>query len=440
MLIYYLSAIFIILIYLSAFFSGTEAAFLSLRKSQIRNMVKEGRKNAQTIRALKDDMHGTLVAILLGNNLVNILAASVATILAYEIVSDITGPFLQDSALSVGLATGFTTFAILVFGEIIPKAYSLRKAKTVMLRNAPFIAGFKYVFKPAIYLFDGMSRRILKARGVEESRIKMTESEFKAIVDIGEEEGLIETTERDIIQNVLKLDNTAVSEIMTPLSEVTALEQSRNTSELLNLATETNYSRIVVYKGHMDNIVGMVHIKDVLPYLKSGNAAVTMDKVMRKIIFVPSSKHIDTLFHHFKSQREHIAAVVNEYGNTLGIVTMEDVLEELVGDIMDESDEEQDQRIQTVNGSTIIAKGTADIDDINRIMNIEIAQDDSFDTIAGYVMNHLGHIPKRGYSEQIGNVRITVIDATHKRILKVKVEKIEAPPMRAGRSLNRHTN
>ena len=423
MLIYYLSAVFVILIFLSAFFSGCETAILSLRHSQIRGMLKSGKKHAQIIQKLKDDTHGTMIAILLGNNLVNILAASIATMLAYELVVDYTGPFLQDSALSVALSTGFTTFVILVFGEITPKAYALSKAEKVMIRNAPYLYAFKVVFKPFIYLFEGFSKLVLRTRGVKERRITLTETELKAIVDISEEEGLIEPSEREMIHNVLGFDEITVGEIMTPIAEVVALEECRTISEFLEMATESNYSRIVVHRKHPENVVGVVHIKDALPYLKSSNNGVPVSKIMRNIDFVPSSKRINTLFAHFKAQKEHIAAVVNEYGNTLGIVTMEDVLEELVGDIMDESDVEQDERIQIVDDNTLIARGSADIDDINLALKAKIERLEAFDTIAGYIMHHLGRIPKRGFSEMIGPVKITVLDATHKRILKVKVEK-----------------
>jgi CBS domain containing-hemolysin-like protein len=423
MLIYYLSAIFIILIYFSALFSSTETALLSLRHSQIRGMVKAGKKNSEIIQKLKDDSHTTMVAILLGNNMVNILAASIATMMAYELVDGYTGPFFEDSALSIALSTGFTTLVILVFGEITPKGYAISKAEKVMQRNARFMRGFIFVFKPLIYLFDRLARGINSARGVKEKRITLTETELKAIVDISEEEGLIESSERDMIHNVLEFDETTVGEIMAPIAEVVALEESRSISEFLEMAAESNYSRIGVYRKHPENVVGVVHIKDALPYLKSWNKGIPVSKIMRNIDFVPSSKRINTLFTHFKTQKEHIAAVVNEYGNTLGIVTMEDVLEELVGDIMDESDVEQDERIQIVDENTVIARGCADIDDINLALKVKIEEFDSFDTIAGYIMHHLGRIPKRGFSEMIGPVKITVLDATHKRILKVKVEK-----------------
>jgi CBS domain containing-hemolysin-like protein len=189
------------------------------------------------------------------------------------------------------------------------------------------------------------------------------------------------------------------------------------------LLVRDNFSRIPVYDTHLEDIIGVIYIKDLLPYIEKGQLDVKVKDVRRKIVHVPSSKKISTLLHYFKSKKEHIAVVVNEYGNTLGIVTLEDVLEELVGEIQDESDDEEENNIKRVDENTIVVPGTTNIDDINELLNTHIKEDPHYQTIAGYISHNLGRIPKKGRVLTIHELTITIIDSDHKKIDKVKIEK-----------------
>lgn len=422
MIIYF---VFVFLIYLSGFFSGSETAFLSVRHSRVREMVEKKEKNANIIQSLKDDSYNTIIALLIGNNIVNILASSMATIITMDFLSayDINGGY------GIAIATGVMTFLILVFGEITPKTYAVDKAEKMMVKNAKFLYYLKIILSPLVWLFEKISGLLLKIMGVEEKKLNYSESELKAIVDMSEEEGSIKSLEKEMIHNVLEFDDIIVQKIMTPLSNVTALDVDLKINDLLEVVMDSNYSRILVYKGHITNIVGVVHIKDVLKYIKKGTFDVTLKKIMRKIVYVPTTKKVNTLFHYFKVKHEHIAVVVNEYGNTLGIVTLEDVLEEIVGDIMDETDveENEDHNIQVIDKNTAIAKGVTDIDELNEVMDIHIPDSDAYETIAGYLIYVVGRIPQKGFSTVIGHINITVVDATSRKINSIKIEKIKNP-------------
>ena len=247
--------------------------------------------------------------------------------------------------------------------------------------------------------------------------------EIKEFVEMSHEEGAIKESEKKMIHNVLDFNDIAVSEIMTPITKVVAIESSRTIREILHVLIKDNFSRIPIYDKHLEDIIGVVYIKDLLSYIEKGQLDVKVNDVKRKIVHVPSSKKISTLLHYFQSKKEHIAIVVNEYGNTLGIVTLEDVLEELVGEIQDESDDEDENNITRVDENTLVVPGTTNIDDINELLHTQIKEDVHYQTIAGYVSHHIGRIPKKGRVIAIDELTITIIDADHKKINKVKIEK-----------------
>jgi len=417
----YTSIIFILLLMLSAFFSGYETAILSLRISRIRELIHKKVKNARLVADFKENQHKTIITILIGNNIVNISASAIATKMTFDMASRY---FLQEGIV-IAIATGIMTFVLLIFGEITPKTLSSKKAEKVALYGAKMFKFFGIILKPLIWVFDNISTFIMKAFDVsaDEGNIYTT-GELKEFVEMSHERGSLKKSEKEMIHNILDFNDITAKEIMKPLKDVTAVDSELDIKQLMQVFVEYNFSRLPVYKDHIEEIMGVVYMKDVLQHIEHGDNHLKVSQMMRKIAFVPAFKKINTLFHYFKKKKEHIVVVVNEFGNTLGIVTMEDVLEEIVGEIQDEFDEEEEHNIKVIDSNTIIAPGTADIKEINNLLGLKIdTNQDMFQTIAGYITFNLGRIPKSGVVITEDNMIITIIEATHKVINKVKIER-----------------
>ena len=411
--------IFIALLMLSAFFSGYESAILSLRLSRIRELARKNVKNARLVARFKEQQHITLVTLLIGNNVVNICASAIATKMTFDLLSiyNLSGAYV------IAIATGILTFILLVFGEITPKSLALRKAESFVLFGAKIFRFTSIILKPFRWFFASITSVILSILGVpaKEKNIYST-AELKEFVQMSHEEGAIKETERKMIHNILDFNDIDAREIMTPIGRVVAIDAEKTVKDIVSLLVKDNFSRVPVYEKHIEEIVGVIYIKDVLPYIEKGQLDVRLRQIMRKIIHVPAAKKINTLFHYFKNKKEHMAVVVNEYGNTLGVVTLEDVLEEIVGEIEDESDEE-DEAIKVIDKSTIVVPGSANISEINELLHTSIEERGEYQTIAGYIFYHTGRIPKRGNVLNIKDLAITVIDSDHKKITKLKIER-----------------
>ncbi len=409
-----------VFILFSFFFSGYESAILSLRTSRIRELVRKKVRNAKLVSKFKHDQHNTIITLLIGNNIVNVGASALATKITFDYASRLG--LLEGYAIAI--ATGAMTFLLLVFGEITPKTLAVKKAENFALFGARLLLFFNFIFTPLRWFFEAIASLILGIFGVS---LKETHyysaGEIKEFVEMSHEEGAIKETEKEMIHNILDFNDIAVSEIMTPITKVIAVDSNKTIRDIIHLLIKDNFSRIPVYDKHLEEIVGVVFIKDLLPYIEKGNVDVKVSDVKRKIVHVPASKKISTLFHYFKSKKEHIAVVVNEFGNTLGIVTLEDVLEELVGEIQDESDDEDENNIKKVDEKTIVVPGTTNIDEVNELLHVSIKEDRHYQTIAGYVFFLIGKVPKKGHVINTDDLTITIIDADHKKINKVKIER-----------------
>jgi len=412
--------IFIVLLSLSAFFSGYESAILSLRTSRIRELVKKHVHNAKLLNRIKEQQHKTLITLLIGNNVVNISLSALATTMTFKF----TAQYGLAEGYIIAIATGVMTFILLVFGEITPKTLGVRAGEKFALRGAKIFYFFSILFKPFVWIFEHLAGGVLKLFGVPKQENVYTTGELREFVEMSHEKGSIKESEKEMIHNILNFNDTLVREIMKPLSDVIAVEASTPIREFMDMFVKDNFSRIPVYEKHREDIIGVIYIKDVLPFIQRGELDTPIRKVMRKIAHVPAVKKINTLFRYFKQRKEHIAVVVNEFGNTLGIVTMEDVLEELVGEIQDESDDESENEIRVIDKYTLIVPGSTNIDEINEHLGTTIEDKDGmYQTIAGYISYSTGKIPKIGTVLTLGELTITIIDASHKKISKVKVEK-----------------
>lgn len=401
--------VLIVLILLSGIFSSTEIAMFTLSEIKIRHLVDKKVRHAKQLQRLKENTHRLLITILVGNNLVNIGSAAMATALAINLFGN-TG---------VGIATGIMTLLILVFGEIIPKAYATKYAKEISLFMTPLIYFFMNITYPVVWIFEKITSSVVKDDSDEPI---ITEEEVRGMLKMSEEEGSIKRQEEEMIQNIFKLDDTYAVDIMTPRPDMFAIESNHTVDEVLSSITENGYSRIPIYEGDLDNIIGILYVKDILTI---DNTRSVKD-ILRPAFFVPETKRIDSLLREFKQKKMHLAIVVNEHGTTVGVVSIEDLIEEIVGEIYDETDniEHIKRPIHEVTPNHYFIKGKAEIEDVSKALKISISNTDS-STMSGFVMDTLNKVPEEGDAFTYKNFRFIVKKVSSQRVEQVEVIKHE---------------
>jgi CBS domain containing-hemolysin-like protein len=402
---------FVICILLTAFFSSSEVGLISITRAKVRTLVNEGKVGSHAVAALKESPEHLLITILIGNTIVTTAAASIATAVAIQIFGDI----------GVGIATGFVIFTLLVFGEIGPKIYAARASDSFVLMIAPIILFLSRIFTPIIWLVELISPKF--GIGKETAEPSLTEEEIKEWIDVGKEEGTIEQGEQDMLYSVLDFADTTAREIMTPRVDVIAMEDTVSFEEAIRIFNETGFSRIPVYHDQIDNITGILNVKDVFSAMVSHRKDSTIKEVMYDPMFVPETKKIDDLLKELQVHRVQMAIVLDEYSSFVGIVTVEDILEELVGDIMDEYDKEEPE-VQNISEGTYVVDAQMWVEDINEQMNLNLPVDESYETIGGLVIDRLGHIPLHpGEKVEIdeGKITLVVMQMHGRRIVKVKI-------------------
>ena len=414
--------LFVICVLLSAFFSSSEVALISITRAKVRTLVNEGRPGSNAVAALKEKPDRLLITILIGNNIVNITAASLATAIAISIFGDV----------GVGIATGFVVIVLLVFGEIGPKIYATRASDSFALTVAPVIFFLSRILSPVIWLVERVSPRF--GIGKETIEPSVTEEEIKEWIDVGKEEGTIEQAEQDMLYSVLEFADTTAREIMTPRVDVIAMEDTVSFEEAIRVFNESGFSRIPVYHDQVDNITGILNVKDVFSAMVSHRKDSTIKEVMYDPMFVPETKKIDDLLKELQVKRVQIAIVLDEYSSFVGIVTVEDILEEIVGDIMDEYDKEEPE-VQNISEGVYVVDAQMWVEDINEQMEINLPVDESYETIGGLIIDRLGHIPLHpGEKVEVneGKITLVVMQMHGRRIVKAKI--VKHPPTVNGNS------
>lgn len=407
--------LFFICLLLSGFFSSSEVALISITRAKVHALLNQGRKGAEALDILKRSTDTVLITILIGNNVVNVAAASLATAIAIGIYGDV----------GIGIATGVTVILMLIVGEIGPKMYASRNIEELALRVARPILYLSKALYPVLWTLDRIKRQFAFRPGVTEPVV--TEEEIKEWIDVGEEEGTIEEQEREMLYSVLRFGDTTVREVMTPRVDVVMLEDTSTLESALSIFNETGFSRIPVYHEQIDNIVGLLNIKDIFAAAFRQQMSVTIKNLMYEPCFVPESKKIDELLKELQVMKQHMAVVLDEYGSFAGIVTVEDMLEELVGEIMDEFDEEEPE-VQKIGEGAYLVDAQAWVGHLNEDLDLDLPETDAYETIGGLVIDRLGHIPRRGEAAMIdeSNVKLVVMQMQGRRIVKVKL--IITPP------------
>ena len=404
-------AIIALLLVCSAFFSMSETAFTSASQVRLKKMSKDGDKRAEKALYILGNYDKFLTTILIGNNLVNIAATSIATIAFAMLLGEATGSLAS---------TVVMTLVVLTFGEITPKTLAKRRPERIVLRIVGIVNAIEIIFSPLSWMFGKLTGYIGRKTGGEDSST-MTEDELEVMIDEIEDGGVLEESESRLIKSAIRFDDTQVGEVFVPRVDVTAIEASATPEELGKMFTATGYSRIPVYDGSIDNIIGVVYSKEFFASMFNGEKFSIRD-IMRPMKYVPETMSIADILSDFQKSKVHMAVVLDSYGGTMGIVTLEDILEALVGDIWDESDVIQ-QDVVPLSENRYSVKGDANIFDVMEKLGVEFDPGEYDDySVTGYVFYRLDRSPMKGDMVDVGNVRIKVTAVKGRRATECEFE------------------
>lgn len=397
----------LVLLVLSGFFSSAETALFSISKTKARHLAKSKGEAYQLIHKMKNDPHRLLATILIGNNLVNVAAAAMAT--------SVTLKYFPNHA--VGIATGSMTFLILVFGEVLPKSIATRNnvliAKTIIYP----IYWLSILLYPAILFLNF----IPKLTGKIKKTPAVTEEELMTFVEAVEEEGEIKEAEKELIHKIFEFDDTNASEIMTPRTDMFVIDADKEIK--LDEIVKSGFTRIPVIENNIENVIGILNIKDLFLHQAVSDQGIDVRRIMTKPYFVPENKKLDKLLQQFKKRKHHLAIVVDEHGGVSGLITLEDALEEIVGEISDESDKEEPHIIKRKPKEWTVL-GKSDIDEVNEVIGMNIPDSREYDTFSGYILDTIGRIPDEKEIITIGSYAITIEEKDGNRIKEYSVKEI----------------
>lgn len=398
--------ILLILLLLSAFFSSAETALTTVNRIRIRTLVDEGSKRARKVLAITEDSGKMLSAILIGNNIVNLSAASLTTSLAYSFGGSM-----------VATASGILTVLILLFGEITPKTMATIHSEKMALLYAPVISIFMKIMTPFIFIINGLSIGILFLLRVDPNarQTAMTETELRTIVDVSHEDGVIESDEREMINNVFDLGDARAKDVMVPRVHVTFADINSTYNELIGIFREDKYTRLPVFRDTTDNVVGTINMKDLLLY--DNTRGFHIQDILREAYFTYEYKNISELLVEMRKASFNIAIVLDEYGETAGLITLEDILEEIVGEIHDEYDENEEDFIQEIDEREYIVEGSTNLDDLNDRLALDLNSAE-YDSLGGFIIERLDRLPEAGDS-------IHTEDGIHMVVDKLDKNRIE---------------
>jgi Hemolysins and related proteins containing CBS domains len=415
-----------ILILLNAFFAASEMAIVSLNKNKIVIMSNDGNENANLLLKLLDEPSKFLATIQVGITLTEFLAsASAATSLSQKLSAFLSQFGVPASRqISIIFITLLLSFFTLVLGELFPKRVALQNADRIALKVVKPILVIYHLTLPFVKLLTKCTNLLLRIFNIDINDLeeKVSEEEIRMMINVGEENGVINETEKEMLEGIFEFDDTLAREIMTPRTDVFMVDVNSYPEKTIDKILEEQYSRVPVYEEDIDNIIGILYMKDLFTYIRNNSIKdINIRSIARQAFFVPESKNIDTLFKELQSSKNYMAILIDEYGGFSGIVTIEDLIEEVMGNIFDEHDIKDEDVIQ-IDSSTYLVKGITSIDDINNILDLDIPTN-NFDTIGGFVISLLGTIPKINEEHTIEYEGITfkVEEVSEKRIEKVKI-------------------
>jgi putative hemolysin len=403
-------SVLVVMVILSGVFSGSETALVTLSMARVDALVREGRGGAHALYQLKRDPSRMLTTILIGNNLVNIAASALATVMATRSFGH-AGP---------GIAVGALTVIILVFGEITPKSLATRYSERISLFIAMPMLAFMRLIYPFVWLFGHLTTWVYHLTGGQGDPT-VTESEVISMLDYGEQEGTIEHDDRQLIERVFAFNDLCVRDVMTPQGRIFALDGSMTVGAALPLVTGASYSRIPLYCEHPADLKKILFLRDVLDSVAAGKLETRLDEIAHDLIYVPQQQSIDELFHQFRKSRRHFAGVVDEYGTVRGIVTMEDLMEELVGEIYDESDIAPSE-LARLSEHEVSVEGGTELRQIEEFFGIDLPGKPT-DTVGFWVLSSIEYIPREQEVFTIDGLEVTIVSASARHIERVTIRR-----------------
>jgi len=406
------SIILLIFLFLSAFFSSVETAFISLSDIRIQHLIEQKRRGIRRVKKLKDNNQRLLITILIGNNVVNIAASSIATAIAIQTLE----------SHAIGIAVFVMTLLILIFGEIIPKNIAMVKNEAIAIVAAPILLTLQYIFFPIIKVLELFTVMVSKPFEREQAEPIITEEEIKSVVSLGEEVGEVEEDERIMIHNIFRFSDLRADEIMIDRTHAFSIDSETEVGQAAAEIVSKGYSRIPVYEEKPDNIVGILYARDILQAILGGQNNKIVKEFLRPAMFIPESMLLDDLLTEFQKEKVHIALVTDEHGGISGLVTIEDLLEEIVGEIYDETDNEQIM-IRKIDDHKCIVKGETEIEEVNRELQLNLSEKEDYETISGFILSRLRFIPAEGEELETTDAVIRVTKADERRIIEVEIEK-----------------
>ncbi|BDQ30994.1 membrane protein [Nitrosopumilus zosterae] len=404
-----------ILIGLSGFFSGLEVALVGTRHSKVNQLRKQKVKGSEALYKLKHNPGWMMSSVNLGNNLVNVGSSAFATSVAIRI-------FGNDG---LAIAVGIMTFLILVFGEITPKTYCNANATKIALRFAPVLLAFSYAFWPVVKLFEIITKTMVRITGSSYHAPPITEEEIKGIIEQGLADDALEKDESDLVHSALEFDDTVIRTVMTPRTKMTALPAKMLLFEALPLINQNAHSRIPIYGETNDDIIGFIHVRDVLKEVELDNKMKTLEQIAREPVFVSQEKMVSSLLKEMKGRKTHMAIVIDEHGGVEGLVTLEDLIEEIIGDIEDETDISPGVDHQSIDKDTIITSGEIEIERVNDIFKSDLPEGDDYSTLNGLLHERLQDIPQEGDKLELENLRIIVEKVSKNIPVKIRIERMK---------------
>lgn len=408
--------VLIVLIFLSGFFSSSETAYASLNKIRIKSYAENGNKKAKTALDIADRFEEMISAILIGNNVVNIAASSIGTVLATAMLGEAYGPLVS---------TVVMTILVLIFGEVLPKCYGKQNSEFIALNVGGILKFLMKLFSPLIFLLVKLQNLVTKltSKNKGASEPSVTEEELMYIIENIEEEGVINEDESELVQSALKFNDITVKEVLTHRVDIAAVDINDDIDNIIDLVIKERFSRMPVYDKTIDKIVGILYTKDLLEEKILGKE-IDLRNMISKPIFVHKTKKIFELLNEFKSNKHHIAIVTDDYGGTMGIVTMEDMLEELVGEIWDEDEIAVDDITKTTDNSYVVNGDTSISDFVENLGLNEKDIDTDYDYVSGWVLEMLGHIPEVDEYFTFNDLKVTVTEMDDNRVVKLRIDKI----------------
>jgi len=419
--------IILLLILINGFFVGAEIAFVSVRRTRLDELAEAGDRRAKRAQKLMRDPGRFLAVIQVAITFLGALASAVAAVSIVTVVAEpLRGvAFLADQADTIALllVTFIVSVVSIVLGELIPKGFALANPDRIALAVSGPITLFAKVVSPLVAVLVLLTKVISKPFGIDPTRTpELSAAEIRLIVEQGSQQGVLEAEEEQMISAVMSLSDSKLHEVMVPRIDIVAIDQEASFDDAVTLVLTEGHSRTPLYKESVDHIVGILYAKDLLRIIAAGGPRPRLRDIMRPALFVPESQSVDDLLHELQRRRVHMAIVLDEYGGTAGLVTIEDLLEEIVGEIQDEFDEEEPMKVMVRDGEAIL-DGRADIDLLGELVNppLELEDDEEYDTVGGFVYHRIGRVPVVGDTVAVDPFAITVIKVTGRRVGKVRV-------------------